>query len=167
MLRPTLFIAMDGFLKDTIRELVLSLLEQQNVELVELLIGRHQGRTLLRFLVDKPGGITIDQCARLNHEIGQILDQQDPLLEKYLLEVSSPGLDRLLVSTRDFQRCQGKTIKLALREQVEGQNTWKGRVLSVDETSVVIAPPGCGELSIPRSSIARAQLEITLEKAAN
>lgn len=84
-------------------------MKNQNLDLVDI-IYRYEGRGLvLRVLVDKPeGGITLDECAGLNNEISRILDEKDMLQQRYILEVSSPGLDRPLNSKNDFLRCINK-----------------------------------------------------------
>ena len=151
---------MDELFLDKIKEQVLPLLDAQGVELVDLVIARERGRSILRFLVDKPGGITLDECARLNQEIGRFFDQTDLIQETYLLEVSSPGLDRPLKSARDFQRVQGKLVKIVLHQPLNGQSVWEGLVDGVDEENVIMQSANNQRLVIPRQNIARASLEV-------
>ena len=145
---------------EAIKKLVLPLLAERDVELVDLLGSRERGRSCLRFLVDKSGGITLDECAQLNQEIGQMLDEEDIVQENYALEVSSPGLNRPLVSTRDFQRVQNQSVKIVLHQPIKGQNVWIGVLEEVDEENVAIQTENKQRLCIPRSKVARANLEI-------
>lgn len=148
---------------EEIKKLVLPLLVEKEVELVELVIGRQRGRSVLRFLVDSPaGGITLAECAQLNREIGRLLDQNDIIQESYVLEVSSPGLDRPLVNTRDFQRCHGQLIKIVLHRPIDGQNVWIGSVDTVDDKDLVILTKERRRLLIARENIASAKQEVQL-----
>src|SRR3989338_3517045 len=98
-----------------IQALIEPILADHEIELVELMC-RLQGRQLLlRLLVDKVGGVTIQQCARMNQLIGEALDAATLIEESYLIEVSSPGLDRPLVTQRDFERALGEELHVDFR----------------------------------------------------
>jgi len=132
-------------------------LEARGLELIELVYRREGREQVLRVLTDRPqGGISLGECAQLNRELGLLLDEKALLEERYLLEVSSPGLDRPLHSRNDFLRCKNKTIKLFLREPVEGKIEWDGRITQVDEEAVHIETRD-KPLTIPLSSINKAK----------
>jgi len=151
---------MDQSLLESLRQVALPLLTNRGIELVDLLCNRSNGRVFLRFLVDRPGGITLDECAQLNREIGQLLDTQDLIQQRYLLEVSSPGLDRPLSSSKDFERCLGQSIKVDLHQPLHGQNVWVGRLEQVNEQEIIIQAQQQQALSIAHRDIARARLEV-------
>ena len=151
---------MEQLLLDKVKELVRPLLSGQQVELVDVLLRRERGRFTLKFLVDKPAGITLDECARLNREIDQVFDRENIIQQSYVLEVSSPGLDRPMKSTRDFQRAQGQLIRIILHEPLNKQNVWVGLVSGVDDEKVIIQTEDQKKQSIPRKNIARANLEV-------
>jgi ribosome maturation factor RimP len=151
---------MEQVLRDEIKARVLPLLEGKGVELVDLLISRGRKRFVLRFLVDKPGGITLDECAGLNRDLGHFFEQENMFDRQYILEVASPGLDRPLKSDRDFQRNMGNLVKVALHRPLDRQNVWVGVISGVDEKSLVIRTENHGELRITREDIAWARLEI-------
>ena len=151
---------MEEILLEEIRKLILPVLSQRGIELIELLMRRERGRSVLRFLVDKSGGITLDDCARLNQEIGRILDEQNIIQQSYVLEVSSPGLDRPLKSTRDFERAMEKPVRIVLHKPVHKQNVWTGFLDAVDQASIVIRTEKQQRLQIARQDIARANLEV-------
>ena len=133
-------------------------LQKNNFDLVEL-THRYEGRDLvLRLLVDKPqGGITMDECAGLNRLLGELLDEKDIIPARYVLEVSSPGLDRPLASRKDFTRCLNKQAVFFLNEQVSGKLELRGRISSAGDTSVFIDISG-EILEIPLTKINKAKL---------
>ncbi len=96
-------------------------------------------RLVLEVLADrKVGGITLDECARLNKELGAILEQSAIISMPFVLDVSSPGLDRPLVTVNDFLRAKGKEIRIFLRADVEGRIEYLGTIESVQDDKVVI-----------------------------
>lgn len=147
-------------MSEQIKKQVLLLLTKEAVELVDLSISRGRRRSVIRLLVDKPGGITLDECARLNQEIGRLIERENIIQESYVLEVSSPGLDRPMESTRDFQRCLGQLVKIVLRKPLNRQNVWVGVMEAVDKANVVIRTEEAQMLRIAREDITRARLEV-------
>lgn len=147
-------------MSEQIKKQALPLLTKEAVELVDLIICRGRGRSVIRFLVDKPGGITLDECARLNQEIGRLIERENIIQESYVLEVSSPGLDRPMKSRRDFQRCLGQLVKIVLHKPLNRQNVWVGVMEAVDEVNVIIRTEEAQMLRIARENIARARLEV-------
>ena len=133
-----------------LRELIEPLLERENVELVDLKLG---GRRLTVF-IDKDGGIGVDDCARMNRAIGDLLDVEDPMAGRYLLEVSSPGLDRPLRTPRDFGRSVGRKVMITRHER-EG----------VHQEPVTGIIQGCGDGAVALKVEDRI-VEITLEDIA-
>jgi len=135
-------------------------LAENRLELVEF-IHRYEGRDLvLRLLVDKPeGGITLGECALLNRSLGDILDAKDILPGHYILEVSSPGLDRVLATREDFSRYLNKQAVFFLNDLVNGKREWEGLISRVSETTVFIDTPK-GSLEIPLIKINKAKLVV-------
>ncbi len=87
-------------------------------ELVDVEYAPVSGRNLLRIYIDRPKGITVDDCTVVSRQVSAVLDVEDPISEAYTLEVSSPGLDRPLVRREDFERFAGAPIKVRMREAV-------------------------------------------------
>lgn len=140
-----------------IKEVITDYLKNQAVELVDL-IYRYEGQDLfLKILVDKPeGGIALDECAYLNNQISSILDEKDIIQTRYILEVSSPGLDRPLVTKSDFLRCRGRDVRFFLRRQINGKTELEGKIKGAGEESIDVQnQEQC--LKIPLSDIARAK----------
>jgi ribosome maturation factor RimP len=132
-------------------------LKNQGLDLVDL-IYRYEGRDLiLRVLVDKPeGGITLDECARLNSQISEILDEKDILQARYILEISSPGLDRTLKTKNDFLRCMNRRVRFFLNETVNAKLEWEGTISKVDEDKIFINTD-VGVMGIPLAKINKAK----------
>jgi ribosome maturation factor RimP len=122
-----------------IKDILGDFLRNENFVLVDIIYRYENGNLFLRILADKPqGGITLDECAQLNRIISQILDEKNILMEKYILEVSSPGLDRHLKSEQDFSRVLNKKVKIFLAEAVSGKIEWDGLVKEVNSSSLYL-----------------------------
>ncbi len=138
-----------------IQQLAEPILKAASTEAVEWVCHLQGGRLVVRLLVDKVGGVTIQDCARLNRQIGQALDQVEALSESYTLEVSSPGLDRPLVTRRDFERAIGDSVELLLQEASGGAMQLEGDVLVVQLESLVLVTRA-GNRTVPLNQIVRA-----------
>ena len=140
-----------------LEQLIGAYLKEQRLVLVELLY-RHEGSDLfLRILVDKPeGGIILEECGRLNRELGALLEEKDILKERYILEVASPGLDRPLKTKADFMRCLKREVRFFLSEPVGGKIELAGVTEKVENDSVFVAQ-GMGVLEIPLTKINKAK----------
>lgn len=132
-------------------------LKERNLELVDI-IHRYEGSDLvLRILADRPeGGISVGECAQLNRAIGEALEERNILEQGYILEVSSPGLDRPLKAENDFKRCLNRKVRFFLSEHINGKLEWDGQVQKVSEGKVY-AQTGKGILEIPLDKINKAK----------
>ncbi len=146
---------MDDLQLAHIRSLSEPILARACAELVELTCRRQGRQLMVRFLIDKVGGVTIQDCARLNQLIGVALDEANCLGEGYTVEVSSPGLDRPLVTKRDFERALGEQIEVEALEPIQGAKQIAGQLLAVQEAAIVVTTPW-GNLTIPLNRIQRA-----------
>ncbi|MCX5707093.1 MAG: ribosome maturation factor RimP [Candidatus Omnitrophica bacterium] len=140
-----------------LRNLISGFLQERGLLLVEL-IYRHEGRDLfLRILTDKPGaGINLDECAKINRQLSDILDENGHLNQRYILEVASPGADRPLKTREDFSRSLNKRIRFFLSELIDGKLEWEGVVKDTNGDSVDIEIEG-KSLQIPLSKINKAK----------
>jgi len=144
-----------------LRELSRSYLSAQGFELVDFTYRRQGRQLVLSILADKPGGgITIDECSRLNSSFGRILDEKNILQEGYVLEVSSPGLDRPLINRNDFLRCINENVHFFLKEPVEGKIEIEGLAREVKEDMVEVDVGG-KIIQIPLGKINKAKRVIT------
>ncbi|MGE0371443.1 MAG: ribosome maturation factor RimP [Gammaproteobacteria bacterium] len=111
----------------------------------------------LRVYIDKQDGVTVDDCERVSHQISGVLDVEDPIAGHYLLEVSSPGLDRPLSAPRDFERFRGREIRLRLHAPLNGQRNFKGLLMGLRGEQVVLEVDG-REIELPLRDVDRARL---------
>ncbi len=115
-------------------------------------------RFVLRLFVDRPGGPTVDDCARLSLEVGDLLEASRLIPESYDLEVSSPGLDRLLRKDREFQWAVGKLVRCWVRESVAGRTEVRGRLVGVTSDALTVLTES-GRVDVPRQALGKARLE--------
>lgn len=143
-----------------IKDLITGYFQSQEVELIDL-IFRSEGKNLiLQILVDRPeGGITLGECALLNKQLGVIFEEKNIIDVDYILEVSSPGLDRNLKNQKDFLRCVNKEVVFFLNDLIETKCQWQGIVQKVNEVSVFINHAG-KIIEIPLEKINKAKLVI-------
>lgn len=126
------------------------------VVLVEIKGGGN--RSIIRIFIDQPGGITLSDCERFSKRFSVLLDVEDWIPFSYVLEVSSPGLNRPLVKEADFRRFSGKKATVKTKNPVEGQKHFKGRILGVAEGKVGLEVATGRQVEIPIGDIAKANL---------
>ena len=122
---------------------------------------------VVRVIIDRPGpaatpedSVSVEDCEQVNREIGTILDVEDPLPFTYTLEVSSPGLDRPLRDAADYARFSGRLAKIVVREAVDNQKAFEGRLRGVEGQDVVLDTAKGRTHRLPLRLIARARLEV-------
>lgn len=147
---------------DKIKELIKRHLNNYEFQMVELQFRKEKGKNILRMLIDrKNGGITIAECAKVNEEIGLLLDESDLLMESYLLEVSSPGIDRPLLTKEDFNRKKGETIRIETEEPLyEEKREFIGVIVDVGEEAVIIKVEDGEDKKIPFKAIKKAKVKL-------
>ncbi len=143
---------------ESIKKIILPLLEEKGLELVELKFLRAPLGQMLQLLVDRVGaGVSLGECADLNKRIGFILDEQGMINDKYILEVSSPGLDRPLKTKNDFLRSLGKQARFFLLENVNNKIEFTGVIKKVEGDLVYVEVEG-SQWQVPISKIRIAKL---------
>jgi len=143
----------------SIQQLVAPILSERKMELVELTCRPYGGELLVRLLVDRVGGVTIQQCAQANQVINQALWACGLILERYTVEVSSPGLDRPLTTKRDFERAIGEDLQLAVRIEEGRFKELSGMLLAVQHEAIVVKTP-TGNVTVPMGEIRAAKKAI-------
>lgn len=150
--------------QDEVRERVVKLvepfLEKQGLELVHLdyKTGR-KGHLCL--YIDKPGGVTLADCETVSRDVSDLLDAYDPIPNRYILEVSSPGVERPLTKESDFRRFQGEMVKVYTGEPVEGMKKINGKLHEVRNGCIVMLLEKGDQVEIPFSQITKAHLWFT------
>jgi len=129
-------------------------------EVVDVRYVFDSGRWCLRFFIDKPGGIGIDDCERVSREIETVIEVEDLVKGQYVLEVSSPGLDRPLLRPSDYMRFTGSLAKIKTIEAVEGQKVFVGRIKNAEGDGFMLALEGGKEMHILYGQVQKANLEV-------
>ena len=138
-------------------ELLEPIVEQHGFELVDVEYVKGGGTWYLRAYIDKPGGITVDDCEIVSRAFGDLLDEKDFIEDSYILEVSSPGLGRPLKKEKDFARSLGEEVEIRLYRPLDGSKEYKGELKAYDKETVTVAAEE-GEWTIKRSDIALIRL---------
>ncbi|HEX4378152.1 MAG TPA: ribosome maturation factor RimP [Steroidobacteraceae bacterium] len=133
------------------------LLGQLGYELVDLEYAPGRNSAVLRLFIDRPEGVGLDDCERVSHEVSALLDVEDPVPSAYTLEVSSPGLDRVLRIPAHFGRFIGERIWLELRSPRDGRRRYTGQLVSLDEAGIELNVDGA-IVRVPFAEIGRARL---------
>lgn len=146
-----------------VESLVTPELTRENVELVDLTYQKGPAGWTLCFYIDKPGGVTLDDCATWSHRFEQILDGTDLMSHAYSLEVSSPGIDRPIKKVSDYQKFAGQRVHVKLYAPQNGQKNFHGTLLGSDGTTVRLKEEGKTEIDIPLSLVARTRLDPVID----
>lgn len=147
-----------------IRELAAGVAGENGLEFVHSEVVGTSGSMTVRVFIDKPGGVSHEDCSKVSKAIDAILDTEDLIPTAYILEVSSPGLERELYSLGDFQRFAGHPAKVKTREAINGQRNFRGKILSVEDTDIVFDDRTNGMVRFPYELVIKANLEIDLEE---
>lgn len=134
-------------------ELVMPIIEENHFELIDVEYVKEGANWYLRVYADKEGGINIDDCVLISHALEEKLDAEDFIKDAYILEVSSPGLDRPLKKDKDFKRNLGKSVEGKLFRAVEGNKEFEGILKDFSKDTIVIEGDG-KELELERKNIA-------------
>ncbi|KXK04797.1 MAG: Ribosome maturation factor RimP [Acidobacteria bacterium OLB17] len=134
------------------------------VELVHVEILGSKRDSVVRIYIDKPEGVTLDDCTRFSHMIEAVLDARDLIPGTYTLEISSPGIERQLYSISDFERFNGELAKVALLSEVEGQKNFVGHIRGVEGSTIEFEDRTKGMVSFDYSQVKKANLKIDLGK---
>jgi ribosome maturation factor RimP len=141
-----------------IETLIAPLVEQEGGEIVDLQWRREGHRWVLRLFLDKPGGITLDDCALYSDRVGAFLDEKNAIEQSYVLEISSPGLDRIVKKDKDFERFAGKPVKLRIKIPENGQRRFSGTLKGIQGSSVAVEIGGALKL-FGRSNVDEVRLD--------
>ncbi|UCF94835.1 MAG: ribosome maturation factor RimP [Desulfobacterales bacterium] len=129
----------------------------EGLELVHVEYQRESAGRILRLYIDKTGGVTLEDCAEVSRQLGDLLDVKLEDIGPYNLEVTSPGPDRPLAKKRDFERFTGHLARIKMVQPVDGQKNFKGVILDVSEEQVAILVDG-KTVAIPLNDISKARL---------
>ena len=139
-------------------ELIMPIIEQNQFELVDVEYVKEGGTWYLRAYIDKPGGITVDDCEVVSRALSDLLDKHDFIEDAYVLEVSSPGLDRPLKKEKDFARSIGEEVDVRTFRAISHQKEFTGILRDYDKEKIVLEMEDQELLEIARADIALIRL---------
>jgi ribosome maturation factor RimP len=147
-----------------IRDIAAGVAGENGLEFVHSEVVGTRGSMTLRVFIDKPGGVSHEDCAKVSRALDALLDTEDLIPTTYILEVSSPGLERELYSIEDFRRFAGHPAKVKTREPIDGQRNFRGKIIAVEDADIVFDDRTNGTVRFPYSLVIKANLEIDLEE---
>lgn len=146
---------------EMVGQLAQPVVEAAGMELVDVEFLKEAGRWYLRIYIDKPDGVGLDDCQEVSREVERLLDEKDPIPHAYILEVSSPGLERPLNKAGDYLRFAGRLTTITTFAPVSGRKKITGRLKGLRESDVVIQVED-EEITIPLVQVASARLALEL-----
>jgi ribosome maturation factor RimP len=147
-----------------VREIAERASQERGLELVHVELAGGAHSPIVRVFIDKPGGVTHEDCSELSHHIGTVLDVEDFIHAAYTLEVSSPGLERGLYTAADYERFAGQLAKLKTRSAINNQRNFRGRIAGLEGEDVLFDDKTNGRVRVPFTEIVKANLEIDIEE---
>ena len=150
---------MDRQLFSTLWRVVEPILEADGFELVDLEFKFQEGRWILRLYIDTPGGVTLDDCENVSRQVSALLDVEDPIEQSYTLEVSSPGINRVLRKEKDFELFAGSPVWLKTTRKVSGRRTFRGVLKGMENSNIVMEIDG-KNFEISPDDLERARLDL-------
>lgn len=168
---PTFYFGFKAMERDPIAEridkIAVRAARDNGVEFLYSDIAGSKRNMTVRIYIDKPGGVTIEDCSTVSRDVEAVLDADDFIPSAYVLEISSPGLERPLFSLEDFEKFAGKKAKVKTTEPLNGQANFNGRIATVDGGEIVFDDKTRGEVRIPFEKISKANLKVDLAEEFN
>jgi ribosome maturation factor RimP len=159
-LGPLFFLGtMTEFDRDAIGRIIERVAGREGLELVHWETVGPPGNFVLRIYIDKPGGVSHGDCEVVSNQVGMLLDVEELISNRYVLEVSSPGIERGLYKRSDYERFAGSRIKLRTSEPIDGQRNFRGKLIALAGDNVSFEADGRGHLEIPYEQIVKANIE--------
>lgn len=147
---------------EKIREMAERVTASEGLHLVDIELKGGNSNSLLRVYIDKPAGVSHADCQLVSEQLSVMLDVEDPFPGSYVLEVSSPGLDRKLTKPSDFTYFAGRRARVVLKEAVAGQKVWEGRLAGFENGQVRLDLGEHGVQEVDLANVRKAQLVVEL-----
>lgn len=153
-----------GKIKELVHEVLAEFLEENGYELYNVEFIKEGKDWFLRVYIDRTdesaGGISTDDCEKVSRFLSARLDELDPIEQNYYLEVSSPGMDRALLSERDYIRFAGRYVDVALYQGVDGKKTFFGKLAGIQDGNLVIIDEKENRIELPMDKVAKTKLAV-------
>jgi len=135
-------------------------LEPEGIELVDIEFKLEGGRWVLRLYIDTPQGVTLDDCELVSRQVGALLDIRDPIEHRYVLEVSSPGINRVLRRERDFRLFAGSPVRIRTRRKLTGRRNFQGILKGMEDSAIILEVDGA-RVEIDPENVEKANLDLS------
>ncbi len=142
---------------EQVEAIIAPVITEQGLELVDVEYVKEGAHWYLRIYIDKEGGVDIDDCTNVSHLVSEVLDKHDPIAQAYMLEVSSPGLERPLKKDEDFERFTGKLVRVLTKEVYQGYKEFTGYLVGLIEDDIVLEYEK-EKMAIPKAIVDKANL---------
>ncbi len=150
---------MDNGVEARVRDLIAPIIQEEGLSLYDVEWKREMGRAILRVYIEgSESGVSLDDCTRVSHSVEDLIEVKEAVPGAYTLEVSSPGLNRVLRTAEHFKRVVGKLIQVKTFEPIDGSRNFKGHLQSSSEQEIDVLVDGKAH-RIPVASIAKARVE--------
>jgi ribosome maturation factor RimP len=133
------------------------------LELVHAEVAGPDNKPIVRIFIDKPNGVTHQDCSEVSLHVGTVLDVEDFIHASYTLEVSSPGIERGLYKRQDYERFAGSLARMRTRKPIHGQRNFRGRLLGIDGEDILFEDRTSGPVRVPFEVVAKANLEMDVD----
>jgi ribosome maturation factor RimP len=147
-------------LQDKVAKMIEPLINDLGIDLVDIDLKKMGNKALLRVYIETEAGINIDDCEKVSREVSATLDVEDPIPYSYVLEVSSPGLERPLKKPTDFIRFKGNMVRVVIREAIDKQTFFIGTLAEATDHEIVLHLPKDKEITITYDNISSSRLEV-------
>ncbi len=149
---------------ERIQKIAASVAEENGLEFVHAQIAGAGKSLTIRIFVDKAGGVTHEDCVKVSRGLDAVLDAGDFVAAAYLLEVSSPGLERELYNLKDFEKFIGSLAKVKTSIAINGQKNFRGRINCIEGDEIIFDDKTGGIIRFPHSAVVKGNLEIDLDE---
>lgn len=149
-------------ISEVVTSLALPIVEEAGCELVDVEFIKEGGSWFLRVYIDKPGGVSLEDCEKVSRPLNEIIDEKDPIPHAFYLEVSSPGLERPLKKPRDFEKAIGALLEIRLFKAIDNIKRFEGELVSYDGESLTIKTEANLRYQFQIEQIAKAKRKIKL-----
>lgn len=145
---------------DRVEKMVTAITDEKAYEMVDVEYVKEAGQFYLRVVVDKEGGISLNECEEVSRELSPKLDENDFIKENYYLEVSSPGIDRALKRDKEFVKYKGRDVEIKLYKAIDGVKQFEGELVGLDEENNIVVIINNEEMKFNRKDVAIIRLAI-------
>jgi ribosome maturation factor RimP len=145
-------------------EIASEVAKKRAVEFVHCQLAGSRRNLTVRVFIDKPSGVTVEDCADVSRDIEAVLDAEDLIPSTYVLEVSSPGIERGLFNIGDFEKFKGQAARIKMAEPIDGQRNFIGTIAAVENDDIVIEDRSRGRVRLSHDKVAKANLVVDLSK---